>query len=111
MIPWIVAGLIGGVLLVAFWDEIVNWLKDLIPKIQQAFQAIAHAAAAFIEKVEKTLAAIRHKLYYKENGQWIEETTTRKIEVSEVPERIRRKLGYGEEEITEEVEAELGMEL
>ena len=31
------------------------------------------------------LVAVMHRLYYKENGEWIEQTTTRKVEESEVP--------------------------
>ncbi len=113
MLPWLgwAALALGGVLVVAYWDEIVNWLKDLIPKVHKMLRSITHAAAAFIERVENGLAALRHKLYYKENGQWVEETTTRKIKESEVPASIRRKIGYSEEEVTEEIEAELGMEL
>lgn len=109
------AVLVGGVLLVAFWDDIVNWLRDFIPKVVQFFRdlpkKIAHAAAVFIERVENGLAAIRHKLYYKEEGQWIEETTTRKIKADEVPPNIRRKISAQEEDITEEMEMELQMEI
>ena len=64
--------LVGGIIVVAYWDDIVDWLKDFIPKVAQFFRdlpkKIAHAAGMFIQKVEKGLAAIRHKLYYKEEG-------------------------------------------
>ena len=117
MLP-ILAGLallVGGILIVAFWDDIVDWLRDFIPKVVQFFrelpQKIAHAAAIFIERVESGLTAIRHKLYYKEEGKWIEETTTRKVKESEVPPHIRHKISRQEEEITEEMEQELQMEI
>lgn len=109
------AVLVGGVLIVAYWDDIVNWLKDFIPKVVKFFRdlpkKIAHAAAIFVERVEKGLAAIRHKLYYKEEGQWVEETTTRKVDESEVPPHIRRKISRQEEDVTEEFEMELQMEI
>ena len=110
------AGLfIGGVVVVAYWDEIVDWLKGFVAKIKTAFQnlkqKITHAAAMFVQKVEGALAAIRHKLYYKEQGQWFEETTTRKIDESQLPPSIRNKVNSQENEITEEIEAELCMEI
>ena len=30
-----------------------------------------------------------HKLYYKENGKWVEKTTVREIDESEVPESLK----------------------
>lgn len=113
---WLGLGaLIGGVLLVAFWDEIVDWLKKLVSKLKEVFSSvkkkIAHAAGAFIQRVENGLAAFRHKLYYKEEGQWVEETTTRKIKESEVPASIRARISEQENEVTDEVEAELQLSL
>ena len=73
MIPLLVALGIGGLLLVAFWDEIVDWLKKLVAGLRHMFselkKKIAHAAGAFIEREERGLAAIRHKLYYQEQGE------------------------------------------
>ncbi len=116
MIPALLAALaVGGILVVAFWDDIVNWLKKLVREIKAMFsrisKKIAHAVAGFIQRVENGLAAIRHKLYYKEQGQWVEETTTRKIKESEVPARIRRLISEQEEEITDELEDELQLSL
>ena len=100
---------------VVFWNEIVDWLKKLVNGIKSMFaravKKIAHAAAGFIQRVENGLAAIRHRLYYKEQGQWVEETTTRKIKESEVPASIRRKIHAQEEEITDELEDELNLSL
>ena len=101
--------------MVFLWDEIVDWLKKLVSGIKSMFaravKKIAHAAAGFIQRVENGLAAIRHKLYYKEQGQWVEQTTTRKIKESEVPASIRRKIHAQEEEITDELEEELNLSL
>lgn len=115
MIPLLIGLGIGGLLLVAFWDEIVDWLKKLVAGLRQMFselkKKIAHAAGAFIERVERGLAAIRHKLYYQEQGEWIEETTTRKIKESEIPPNIRGKIRNHETEVTDEVEEELQLSL
>lgn len=116
MIPAILAALaIGGILVVAYWDDIVDWFHKLVAGLKRMFSEIkkkvAHAAGAFIQRVEDKLAAIRHKLYYQEEGEWIEETTTRKIKESEIPPSIRNKIRNHETEVTDEVEEELQLSL
>ena len=120
MIPLLIGlgVLIGGALIVANWDEIVDWLHDFIPKLKAAWEkvrdSIPHGARIFgdlvVEGAER-LMKIAHKLYYKEDGQWIEQTTTRKIPESEVPPFIRNKGIKKETDITEEMEEELGLEI
>lgn len=108
--------LIGGVLIVHYWDQIVDWLHDFIPKLKRAWESVRthlpHAAAMFGDMVVKgfeTVARIMHKLYYKENGKWYEQTTTRELPEEEVPDFIREKIEYGEANITPEIESELGL--
>ena len=98
MIPFLVGlGLvIGGTLLVKYWKNIVDWLKDFIPKLKMAWKRVRpmlpYAAIIVGDKLWEAgsaLVAVMHRLYYKENGEWIEQTTTRKVEESEVPAHIR----------------------
>lgn len=120
MLPLLIAaGLaIGGVVIAANWNSIVNWLKDFVPKLRAAWNSVRenvpHGARIFgdiiVEGAER-LARIIHKLYYKENGQWIEETTTRKVSEDEVPASIRNKINRKESDITEEIEKELKLEV
>ena len=114
MIPWLIGAAIVGFLVVACWDEIVNWLKDFIPRVKAAFQElkanVLHACAVFVQRVKDAVVHISHKTYYKENKQWMEKTTTREISEDELPPAIKRKLsGYSEEDITPEMEQELQM--
>jgi hypothetical protein len=120
MIPLLIGlgVLIGGALIVANWDAIVDWLHDFVPKLKAAWEkvrdSIPHGARIFgdlvVEGAER-LMKISHRLYYKKNEQWIEETTTRKIPESEVPPFIRNKGIKKETDITEEMEEELGLEI
>ncbi len=103
--------LIGNVLFLSAWKHFIDWLKELVVKVNTELQGIPHAAAMFIERIEDKLVAIRHKLYYKEDEKWTEEISTRKMLESSVPENLRMKIADTESEITEEIEAELGMEL
>lgn len=106
--------LIGGVLIVANWDEIIGWLDDFIPKLNDAWQQVRpnvpHAAMivgdTVLEAAEK-FVRVMHKLYYQENGEWIEETTTRKVLEDEVPDFIRQKVQSQAVDITKDIEMQL----
>lgn len=119
MLPLLLGLLIGGAIIVANWDSIVNWLNGFISKLKAAWESIRedipHGARIFgdlIVEGANSLARIMHKLYYKENGRWVEETTTRKVSESEVPLAIRKKMSHHREaDITEAMEDELGLEV
>lgn len=92
MLPVLVALGIGAVVVVTFWDEIVEWLSDFVSKVEEAFRNIAHGAQVMAEKLRNNYIAIKHKLYYQENNRWTEQTTTRQVDESEVPPHIRKKV-------------------
>lgn len=111
--------LIGGAIIVANWGEVVDWLKDFVPRMKKFWEEfkknIPHGARIYgdliVEGADR-LAKVMHKLYYKEDGHWVEQTTTRKIPEDEVPEAIRSKLNRSNEsDITETMEEELDLEV
>ena len=93
--------------LVIYWRQIVNWLI----RICDAVKNIAHAAEVFAQTVKNELMKLKYVLYYKEEGNWIQETTTREISENEVPERLRRAVRSQETNISKEIEQELGLTL
>ena len=132
MIPavWIIGaglvGILGVAAIVMKWDDVLDWLHDFLPKVSKMIRNMSryfgpkfeHVAIVVADFVDKVNAKIEHKLYHKlENGQWLEETTTRQIPESELPPAVKRKLekkrlGKIEEaDITEELELELGTEI
>ena len=110
-----VAALIGVSAVLQYWSQILDWLSSFVIKLKKAFAAakkfVKHAAIVVAAKCKEAYNKIMHKLYYKENGQWIEETTTRVIPESEVPPQILAKLQNSNEEkdVTPEMEKELQM--
>ena len=42
MLPVLIAAglIIGGAVIVANWDSIVNWVKDFIPKLVSAWESV-----------------------------------------------------------------------
>ena len=114
-IGWIIAGLaalgIGAFLIVTYWREIVGWLNKVIPAIRELFKTIAHGIAVFAKKVAPGVVDFLHRTFYKENNQWIRETTTERIDESEVPPRIKAKINSQEKDVSKEIQPELSYQL
>ena len=111
MIPVLIGlgALVGGYLVVANWEEVTKWLKDFLPKIQEILKntGVADYAAKLFSSIEDGALRLVHKLYYKENGKWIEKTTTREIDESQVPAWAKEGLSAKETDVTERYEKEL----
>ena len=113
------AGLLGGAAIVHYWDNILEWLNDFLPKISSFIRELGrkfkgnfeHVADMIADKIDSTSAKISHRLYHKQkDGQWVEEKTSRTLPESELPASIKRKLAMKrrEADITEEMELETG---
>ena len=120
MIPVLVAAAVaaaGGAAYYVYkhWDEVKAFFSDFITNlkasIQKAMRGIAHAAVIVGEKIKDGIAQLKHKLFYKEEGKWMEETTKREVTEDEVPPYIRAKIAKQEADITQEMELELGMSI
>lgn len=115
MIPVLIGlgALVGGFMVYEKWEQITGWLTEFLPKIQEALKSIGvgdYAAKLFSTVTNGALTLI-HRLYYKENGKWIEKTTTREIDESEVPEWAKAGLSEKETDVTERYEKELELTL
>ena len=103
MIPLLIAGglLIGTVLIVANWNDIVDWIRDFIPKLKAAWEKIRphvpYEMQFLSDKIVEAgehLVQIIHKFYYRDEktNDLMEGTTIRKVNESEVPPHILAKL-------------------
>ena len=128
-VAWLIGaglvGILGGAAIVYFWDDILKWLHDFLPKVSQMLRSIAkkvplfeHVAIMLADFVDSVNSKIEHKLYHKmQDGQWMEETTRRTLPESELPPAVKRKLEekrqgrIKEADITEEMELELGQSI
>ena len=109
MIPWLIAAGVGALLVAAFWDEIVDWLKSLTQKIANLFRSIGHAAKIFAQKVRGAVLKIFHVLFYKEDNKWIKETTRAEVDESEVPAWAKAGVGANETDVTDTYKQELSL--
>ena len=109
MIPALLALGVVGYLVVTKWDEIEGWLKEFLPKLQDALKetGIVDYAAKLFSSVEGNILRLVHRLYYKENGKWVEKTTVREIDESEVPAWAKEGLTAKESDVTARYEKEL----
>ena len=108
MIPLLI-GLGVAYLVYSNWQEVENWLKEFLPKLQTALKetGIVDYAAKLFSSVEGNVMRLVHKLYYKENGKWVEKTTVREIDESEVPAWAKEGLSAKESDVTARYEKEL----
>ena len=120
MVPVLVAAAVaaaGGAAYYIYkhWDEIKEFFSKFLPRLKAAIaekmRGIAHAAVIVGEKIRDGVAQLKHKLFYKEDGKWMEETTKREVTEDEVPPYIRAKIAAQEADITQEMEMELGMSI
>ena len=111
MIPLLIGlgAVVGGYLVVTNWQEIEGWLKEFLPKLQNALKdaGIVDYAAKLFSSIEGNVMRLVHRLYYKENGKWVERTTVREIDESEVPAWAKEGLGEKESDVTARYEKEL----
>ena len=105
MIPLLIglAG-IGAYLVYSNWQEVENWLKydpmDILKTEMQEAEINDYAAEIFSTK-EGNIVRIILRIYYKENGKWVEKTTVREINESEVPAWAIEGLTAKEQDVTE----------
>lgn len=106
-IALIIAGTLGTLALAmsvfAHWSEVKTWLRDFAVGLKELFvttlKGVAHAAATFMKVLKDGMSATMHKLYYQENGQYIERITTRVLPQQQLPVWAQAKLNasYGAE--------------
>ena len=98
MIPLLLGLFAVGILVVANWDDIVDWLKETIPQILSAIESegleggLQVLARKVVEAGRKLIGFIQRLFYQREDGHWMERTTEREIDESEVPADILAKV-------------------
>jgi len=114
MIPLLIglAG-IGAYLVYSNWQEVENWLKydpmDILKTEMQEAEINDYAAEIFSTK-EGNIVRIILRIYYKENGKWVEKTTVREIDESEVPAWAIEGLTAKEQNVTERYRENLALD-
>lgn len=94
MIPaLLLLGAIGiGVVLVSFWDEIVDWLKKAIVKVQEFIRSAIIGFTVFLRKVNRFVKEISKHYSKNKQGCWQETIVTKEVNENDVPPEIRAKL-------------------
>ena len=82
-----------------------------LPKINAALDGVVKYSAKLFSSVEGGVLRLVHKLYYRENGKWIEKTTTREIDESQVPEWAKADLGEEETDVTDRYQEKLELKV
>ena len=107
-----VLGALGAVTafaVLAFWDEIVDWLEELFNVLEEIWDEVCFV----VKKVSAGVVNFIEKFYYQENNnKWMEQTTTQEIPEDQVPAHIRKKYsGKKETDVTNNMKKELALSL
>lgn len=111
MIPALLALGVGALIVMACWDDIVDWLRSFTRKVKNFFRNIGHAAKIFAQKVRGHIMQVIHRVFFKENNQWYQETTRVEVEESEVPEWAKAGVAASEKDVTEKYRQKLSLTL
>jgi ribosomal protein S8 len=112
MIPLLLGALAVGVLIAANWDDIVDWIRDSVAKIKEAFQTWKNKITILVKKVKEDIITFIERVRYRENGEVIEKLTEREIDESEVPaEILARVKGKRKIDVTEDMSKLMELEL
>ena len=112
MIPLLLGALAVGVLIAANWDDIVDWIRDSVAKIKEAFQTWKNKITILVNKVKEDIITFIERVRYRENGEVIEKLTEREIDESEVPaEILARVKGKRKIDVTEDMSKLMELEL
>jgi len=91
----------------AFWNDLVDFLKKAVNKVQQIVAGIVYGSKAFVKKIREGIKEISHH-YTKVDQHWQETTVTKIISESEVPPKILERAKADRElDITDELEMQL----
>jgi len=100
--------LLGGSLLVKFWNNVIDWLKRAISKVQQVIQKAVYGTKLFIRKVAAGFFQTSKHYSKDHSNRWHETVTTRQIAASDVPPEIRNMAqAHYDTDITDELAAKL----
>lgn len=89
----IIAALIAGAIVIAYWKNIAVWIKKAVEKIIQVLGFAIQGVRTFITKLNDGFQ--NKSKYYNENkitGEWEETVYTKTVSESEVPSEILAKI-------------------
>ncbi len=109
MIPVLVGLGIAAYLVVTNWAEIEGWLKEFLPNLHKSLKdaGIVDYAAKLFSSIEGSVMRLIYRLYYRENGKWVEKTIVREIDESEVPAWAKEGLTNKESDVGERYQEKL----
>lgn len=98
--------LTAGVVCALFWDNIIQWIKNIAVKIKEKLNKVIYGSKILATKIGGILKKIS-KNYVRTGTEWEEYVLTKVIEEEEVPDYIRALEEGNEVDITEELKLNL----
>lgn len=125
MIPWLIGVGIaaaigaGAVYVFTHWREVLDWFRGFLRKVSNVIREIGrqlgprtqYATEAVAKILDRVTGAIEHHLYVHESQGWTDTVTTTKVQLDELPPRVKSRVRtVGDSAVvTDVMENELGM--
>lgn len=74
-----------------FWNEIVEWLKRAVTRVQEIISGVVQGFSIFIKKMREAAKEIS-KHFSKVGTKWQETIVEKNISFNDLPDEIKRKL-------------------
>lgn len=100
----------GAFTLMSFWEDLRDWLKEVVTKVKQVVKRAVVGFKIFVKKMGEAIKEISKNYSQNEEGRWQETVVTREISESEVPADVlakAKKHRGNEVDVTEELELQL----
>lgn len=101
------AAIAGVGIVAAFWNDLLNFLREATKKVQQVVAGVVQGCRIFVQKLREAIKEIS-RYYSKVDQHWEETIITRQIPESAVPPEILARANANMElDITKEMEMQL----
>lgn len=111
MLPVLVAIGVGTLFVIAYWDELVDWLKDFCRRIITNLGRFFRFGAKLFAKIVNGDYSLTHRLFYKKEDKWYQQETIREVDESEVPAWAKEQVYASEKDVSGRYEQKLNLEL
>lgn len=100
--------ILGVSLIAKYMNNLIDWLKRAIKKVNEMIQMVVYGTKVFIKKVREGIEEISKHYSQDNENRWHETVVTRTVDENEVPaEFLNLARQRAETDITERVERKL----
>lgn len=83
--------IVGTSVVIAFWNDVLSWLKRVTEKVKTVVKGVLQGTCIFLKKMKEAAKEIS-KNYAKVGTKWQETIVEKTISYNEIPEEYRNRI-------------------